>query len=225
MRLNPRGEDVLRNFNENVVINGDQGFRVMGPLSGHSVFVDVVARSHGMYSTLCAIRGRVYTYDSEGNLLYVFAGMGSLMGMTRRPVAITAFGEDILLLDAQSRGRIIHFAPTEYGRLINEAIALRYDGLERYAVELWRELVTLDENFALAWSGIGRAYLSIGENAAAMEYLRHGMDTRYFSLAFRRHRIEVMQDTLPNILTVGMLLIGAFVIFNIVRRVKGKGSE
>jgi len=224
MRLNPRGEDVLVNFNENVVINGDQDWRETGPLSGMSVFIDIVARSHGKYSTLCAVRGRIYTYDSEGNLLYVFSGTGSLEGMTRRPTSIEAYGEDILLLDAEGRGRIIHFAPTDYGRLINRAIQLRYDGYERYAVEYWRKLVAFDENFALAWSGIGRSYLAAGYNARAMYYLERGMDVRYFSIAFRRNRLDVMQDTLPNMMTGGMIGILAIVGYRIFRKVKGKGG-
>ncbi|MCL1845904.1 MAG: gluconolactonase [Defluviitaleaceae bacterium] len=226
MRLNPRGEDVLVNFNDNVVINGDQGYRPTGPMSGPSVLIDVIARSHGKYSALDSTRGRVYTYDSEGNLLYVFGGMGSLEGMTRMPRAIEMIGDDMLLLDSLGRGRIIHYAPTEYGRLINRAIAMRYGGHERYAVEYWRQLVTLDENFALAWSGIGRSLLAAGDNVGAMEYLRQGMDVRYFSIAFRRNRLDVMQGTLPNVFTAGMLLVVLFVGGKIYYRVKfGKREE
>ena len=223
MRLNPRGEDVLVNFNENVPINGDQGFRPSGTLSGPSVFIDVIARSHGRYSALDSTRGRVYTYDSEGNLLYVFAGTGNMQGMARRPVSIDAIGEDILMLDAHGAGRVIHFAPTVYGQFINAAIINRYDGNESEAVEAWRQLVTMDENFALAWSGIGRSYLSKGENATAMYYLRRGMDIRHFSVAFRRNRLEVMQVVLPNVLTGASVLAFIFVIYKIVRKFTGKG--
>ncbi|MCL1863762.1 MAG: gluconolactonase [Defluviitaleaceae bacterium] len=225
MRLNPRGEDVLVNFNANVVINGDQGWREAGAMAGPSVFTDVIARPHGMYSALCSNRGRVYTYDSEGNLLYVFGGTGSLQGMTRRPVSIEMLGDDILLLDAQGRGRIIHYQPTEYGRLINTAIAMRYDGFERYATAYWRELVRLDENFALAWAGIGRSLLSAGDNYNAMYYLQRGMDVRHFSVAFQRNRLDVMQGTLPNILTSGMVLFGLYISFKVYRRIKGKGAS
>ncbi|MCL1884537.1 MAG: gluconolactonase [Defluviitaleaceae bacterium] len=224
MRLNPRGEDVLVNFNDNVVINGDQGFRDMGPMSGPSVFIDVVARSHGRYTALDSVRGRIYTYCSEGNLLYVFGGMGNLEGMARRAISIETIGEDFLLLDAHERGRIIHFTPTEYGRLINTAIKLRYDGHERRAVSYWRELVTLDENFALAWSGIGRSMLAYGDNAAAMYYLRRGMDVRYFSVAFRRNRLDVMQGTLPNIMTGGMVILGLYLGAKVFLRIKRGGA-
>lgn len=225
MRLNPRGEDVLVNFNPNVVINGDQGWRDIGALAGPSVFINVVARSHGMFSALCSTRRRVFTYDSEGNLLYVFGGTGNLQGMTRRPVSIEVIGDDILLLDAHGRGKIIHFEPTEYGRLINTAISLRYDGRERYAVEYWRKITRHDENFALAWAGIGRSMLAYGDNVSAIYYLRRGMDLRNFSLAFRRHRLDVLQDVLPNVLTAGTALVVLFAGYKVFRKFKGKGAD
>ena len=219
MRLNPRGENVIVNFNDNILINGSQRFRPSGSLSGPSRFVDIVARSHGMYTALDSTRGRIYTYDSEGNLLYVFAGTGNIQGMSRNPVSIEMIGDDIFVLDA-ARGQIVHFEPTEYGRLINTAIALRYDGREREAVEIWRQLVVLDENYALAWGGIGRSMLAAGYNAEAMYYLRRGMDIRYFSVAFRRNRVDVMRDILPNALTGGSVLAAAYIVFRVYKRVR-----
>ena len=224
MRLNPRGENVLRNFNENVMINGDQFFRMGGSLSGPSVFVDIVAMSHGMYAALDSTRGRIYTYDSEGNLLHVTGGTGTLQGMSRRPVAIETIRDDFLVLDAHGRGRITQFTPTEYGALINTAIRARYDGDENTAVAAWRRLVEIDENFDLAWSGIGRTMLAQGDNVSAMYYLRRGMDVRYYSVAFRRNRLDVMQNILPNILTGGMILAVGVIVLKVALKLKKRGA-
>jgi len=224
MRLNPRGEDVIVNFNENVRINGDQNWRSFGALGGPSVFVDIAAISHGMYVALDSARGRVYTYDNEGNMLYVVGGTGALQGMMNRAVSLAVIGDDYLVLDAHGRGRIVHFTPTEYGALINTAIRARYDGDNATAVEMWHRLVEIDENFALAWSGIGRAALAAGDNIQAMYYLRRGMDIRYYSVAFRRNRLDVMQDTLPNVLTAGAILAGVIVVVRLVLRMRKKGA-
>ena len=224
MRLNPRGEDVLLNFNENVIINGDQFFRSGGALSGMSVFIDVVAHTHGMYSALCSTRGRVFTYDQEGNVLHVIGGTGTVEGMFRRPVSIELLGDDMLVLDAHGRGRITQFTPTEHGNLINTAIRARYDGDEETAVAAWRRLVEIDENFALAWSGIGRTMLAQGDNISAMYYLHRGMDIRYYSVAFRRNRLDRMQVVLPNMLTGGFVLLGVIVVAKTVMRYKKKGE-
>ncbi|MCL1846210.1 MAG: NHL repeat-containing protein [Defluviitaleaceae bacterium] len=221
MRLNPRGGNVIENFNDNVGIDGDQWFRPAGGwLTGPSQFIDIIARPYGKFSTLDSTRGRVYTYDAEGNLLYVFSGIGTLHGMTNRPVAIEMLGENIMILDA-GRGRVVYFEPTEYGRLVNSAIAARHRGDEEDAVHYWRRLVSLDENFALAWAGIGRSMLASGDNVAAMYYLYRGMDMQHYSIAFRRHRIDVMHEALPAVLTVGIVLIAIVAGLRILVKVKG----
>jgi hypothetical protein len=224
MRLNPRGEDVILNINDSVSLSGDQRHRIGGPLAGPSQLIDVAARPHGKVTALDSTRGRVYTYDSEGNLLYVFSGWGSIEGMTRRPVAIEVIGDDILVLDAHM-GRVIQFTPTEYGALINEAIRLRDIGDEAGAVDAWRRLTALDENFELAWAGIGRSMLAEGNNAAAMYYLRRGMDLVHYSIAFRRHRLDVMQNILPTAFTVGTVLLGLFFVYKIGKHVRNRVVE
>jgi hypothetical protein len=224
MRLNPRGDDVILNINETVTLSGDQRFRTVGPISGNSQLIDIIARPNGMFSALDGVRGRIYTYDSEGNLLYVFAGWGTMEGMTRRPVALEIIGDDILILDAH-HGRVIQFAPTEYGALINQAIAMRYQGDDAGAVNAWRELTALDENFELAWAGIGRSLLAEGDNAAAMYYLRRGMDMVHFSIAFRRNRLDVMQGILPTAFTIGSALIGLLVVYKVFKRVRNRVVE
>lgn len=223
MRLNPRGEDVLLNLNDNVGINGDQMFRPGGALAGPTIFVDIVAMSHGMYAAIDSTRGRIYTYDSEGNLLHVVGGWGTLQGMTRRPVSVQVIDDDFIILDAHGRGRIIQYTPTEYGALINTAIRARYDGNEQVAYQSWRRLVEIDENFVLAWSGIGRAMLAQGDNVQAMYYLRRGMDIRYYSVAFRRNRLDRMQTTLPNLLTGAAGLLVLYVAYKVVMRFRKKG--
>jgi len=205
MRLNPRGVNVLRNFNPNTNINGDQWWSFGGPSSGPSNFIGIVARENGKYSALDSTRGRVYTYDSDGNLLYVFGGEGNIMGMSRRPVALEAIGDHMMILDSL-RGRIIYFEPTEYGRLINEAIALRYQGDEAGSVEIWRQLAVMDENLTLAFTGIGRAHIIDGNYALAMDYLRRGMDLRYYSIALGHRRQQILEDNLPMVLTIGLAL-------------------
>jgi len=224
MRLNPRGYNVIRNFNDNSRINGDQIYRGGGALAGPSVFVDVAAMTHGMYVALDSTRGRVFTYDQEGNMLHVLAGTGAMQGMSNRPVSVVVLNDDYLVLDAHGRGRITQFTPTEYGRLINTAIRARYDGDETTAVAAWRDLVQMDENFALAWSGIGRSILAEGDNVQAMYYLRRGMDVRYYSVAFRRHRLDRMQDFLPNLLTAGIGLAVVLVAVKIVLNIRKRGA-
>ena len=200
-RLNPNGEDVLRKgINEHV--GGDILTWPMhpSPFSGPSNIIDVTYRRNGMYSLLDSRRGRIFTYDYEGNLLYIFGGMGQQAGTFRQPTAIAAQEGRVLALDA-IRNELITFDHTLYGELINRAVSLRYDGDEAKAVETWREVLKLNENFELANAGIGKAYLTAGDNRMAMHYLQLGMDRENYSIAFRRWRNDILKENIGWILT------------------------
>jgi len=198
-RLNPRGEDVIKKGrNENV--GGDLWISAAGAYSGASQITDVVYRDNGIYSLLDRKRGRIFTYDHEGNLLYIFGGLGTQEGTFNVPSAIEQWGDKLLVLDS-GRAEIYIFSATEYGSLINQAVALRFDGDEALAVDLWRRVLELDENNELANSGIGKAYLSAGDNKTAMKYLKLGMNREYYSVAFKRYRSEFLKEYLGYGLT------------------------
>jgi len=204
-RLNPRGEDVIRKgLKEN--LGGDRFFGTVGNYSGPSQIVDVVYRDHGIYSLLDSRRGRIFTYDHEGNLLYIFGGIGTQEGTFRTPAAIEQLGNRLLVLDSQ-QANVNIFSETQYGALINQAVGLRYDGDESQAVPLWREVLRLDENNELANSGIGKAYLSAGDNEKALTYLRRGMNRAYYSVAYKRWRNEALRDNISWILTGVIVLV------------------
>lgn len=200
-RLNPRGEDVIRK-GRNQHVGGDlaYGSTVGNAYGGPSQITDVVYRGSGIYSLLDRKRGRIFTYDHEGNLLYIFGGMGTQMGTFTTPVAIEKWGSQLLVMDA-NRGEIYCFSETEYGSLINRAVSLRFDGDEAEAVPLWERVLELDENNELANSGIGKAYLSAGDNEMAMKYLLLGMNRNYYSVAFKRYRAEILRKYLAPVLT------------------------
>ena len=181
-------------------LGGDRVFGSVGNYAGPSQIVDVVYRGHGTYSLLDSRRGRIFTYDHEGNLLYIFGGIGSQAGTFLTPTAIEQLGSRLLVLDSQ-QGNLTVFAQTEYGSLINRAVALRFDGDETQAVPLWQEVLRLDEINELANTGIGKAYLSAGDNENAMLYLRRGMNREYYSVAFKRWRNERLRNNISFILS------------------------
>ena len=204
-RLNPRGEDVIKKgFNKNV--GGDLQIDGTSDYSGASQFTDVVYRDNGIYSCLDRKRGRIFTYDHEGNLLYIFGGLGTQEGTFSLPVAVEDIGGRITVLDA-TKASILCFVETEYGRLINEAVALRYDGDEADAVALWERVLELDENNELANTGIGKAYLTSGDYEKALYYLELGMAREYYSIAFKRYRNQILTDNASWFLTGAAVLL------------------
>ena len=222
-RLNPKGEDVIKkgvsqNLGGDLLIDGTTDY------AGPSQFTDVVYRENGIYSCLDRKRGRIFTYDHEGNLLYVFGGLGTQEGTFAMPVAIESIGDTILVLDS-NRASILCFDVTEYGRLINEAVALRYSGDETAAVELWKKVLELDENNELANTGIGKAYLTAGDYEEAMKYLELGMSRSYYSIAYKRYRNNFLTDNANIILTGVAVIVVAVIAGKQIKKRKGGNKD
>ncbi len=215
-RLNPRGEDVIRKGVRDS-LGGDLWIDGFTEYAGPSKIVDIAYRGNGIYSLLDSRRGRIFTYDHEGNLLYIFGGLGTQVGTFTTPSAIDYTGDRIIALD-RAQATILTFKPTEYGRLIDEAVALRFDGDEKLAVALWERVLELDENNELANTGIGKAYLAAGDNESAMKYLKRGMNRSYYSVAFKRYRNELFKENLEYILTGGaVFIILLFAFFKVIK--------
>ncbi len=222
-RLNPSGQDVIKK-GENGNLGGDLQISGTGDYYGPSQFTDVVYRKNGIYSCLDRKRGRIFTYDHEGNLLYIFGGLGTQMGTFQMPVAIEEFGDRLAVLDATA-GTIISFKVTEYGDLINKAVGLRFDGDETEAVPLWQKVLELDENNELANTGIGKAYLSAGDYKKAMKYLELGMNRDYYSIAFKRYRNDILKKNASWFLTGVAILIAGVLVFKRIRKKRREAND
>ena len=207
-KLNPKGIDVItQNNNGKHNLSGDPNFSTSkGSYQGASEIIDVKVRDGGIFSMLDRKRGRIFTYDNEGNILYIFGGMGTQEGTFKIPVALEIYEDKIYVLDSEN-STISIFAPTEYGSAINEAVALRYEGDESKAVAIWERVLEMDSNNEMAYSGIGKAYLSAGDNEQAMYYLKMGVNQSFYSIAFKRYRNELLRENLAWILTVGLIVV------------------
>jgi len=221
-RLNPKGQDVIKKQKDGT-LSGDLYWRRGREYSGPSRIVDITYRGNGIYTVLDSVRGRIFTYDHEGNLLYIFGGMGTQEGTFRRPVAIDVKDDKLIVLDAYL-GEIVTFSATRYGQLIDEAVSLRFSGDEASAVKRWEEVLKMDSNCELAYSGIGKSYLAAGENKKAMEYLLLGMDKEYYSIAFKRYRDEILKENLGYVFTGILIIVIALMVRSVLRRTKRKGA-
>lgn len=225
-KLNPKGIDVINaTYNSKHALAGDMGFKsTKDSYQGASRIIDVKVREDGIFSLLDSNRGRIFTYDNEGNILYIFGGMGTQEGTFYTPVALEAYEEKIYVLDSY-RKSITIFVPTQYGGYINEAVGLRFDGDETKAVEVWKKVLALDSNNEMAYSGIGKAYLSSGDNEKAMYYLKMGVNQEFYSIAYKRYRNEILRENMGGVLTVLLVLVvGGYAVGKIKKiRMRRKG--
>ncbi|MDQ0170570.1 gluconolactonase [Paenibacillus tundrae] len=212
-KLNPSGIDVLR-------VNGE--FAPVGDLSiNRSSFIDIQVSSNGVYRALDSTRGRVFTYNEDGNLLYVIGQLGNQKGTFKNPVAIESYGDAIYVLD-RDLGQITEFKPTTFGGLVNEANRLYSSGKHSEAATLWQEVLRLDANYEMAYVGIGKSMLREGEYKEAMTHLKLGNDREYYSRALAKYRREYMREYFGMYMTVA---IGVLVSLILWRRIARSRNE
>lgn len=207
-RLNAMGADVLIR-NGWLPPIGDWEWSDVGSfIRGPSKFVDVVPAENDSYFTLDRVRGRVFAYDFQGNLLYVFGGYGSKLGYFIQPVAIDLLDSRLLVLDSRSAG-LTEFVPTRYGTLINDALSEYKIGNYDVSAALWEEVLVLNINYDLAYIGIGRSLLRQERYEEAMEYFKLKYDFDNYSKAFEQHRRQVVERNIPYIV-VGIIALIVF---------------
>ncbi|KAB8125807.1 gluconolactonase [Gracilibacillus oryzae] len=225
-RLNPTGEDVLRKEGYHELI-GDLEYAHTGSSAGTSTFVDVSINQFGMYSALDIKRGRVFTYDEDGNLLYIFGQLGDQVGTFRTPVAIDQLGEDIIVLD-KGNHRLTVFKPTVFGSHVNQAVHYYNQGDDQASAEYWKEVLQLNANYEIAYIGIGKSLLMEGKNKEAMTYFKNGHSRSYYSKAYKRYRQEILREHFGLGMTVMVcffLCVASLITFRKIKRRKVSGVE
>jgi hypothetical protein len=215
-RLNPSGQDVIKRFGYYPNM-GDVRFRQFGNNAGPSKLTDIKVIGGGMYTVLDSYRGRLFTYNDEGELLYAFGGRGTQLGVFNTPVAVERIADKLAVLD-RGKNNIVVFKPTLFGRSVHQATTLHYNGNDAEAVGVWKEVLRINSNYDIAYLGIGRSLLMEKKNKEAMEYFELGMQRKYFSVGFKRYRREVMQEHFGTFMTALFGLIAAFIAFRIVKK-------
>lgn len=220
-RLNPSGSDVLRRRGFHIP-QGDLKYPYPwdeASIAGPSIFVDITTHEYGVYSALDSRRGRVFTYDGNGNLLWVFGAKGAQKGTLQNATAIDIQGDRILILDAD-KARITIYKPTEYAQAILAAIEYHYTGRYDESTEMWNRALQLNANCDLAYTGIGRALLRQDRFREAMDNFRLGSNRRDYSEALSLHRREVIEANFGYIVAVLLVLAVGFFVWRRVRQIQ-----
>ncbi|MDR2559154.1 MAG: hypothetical protein LBC86_06395 [Oscillospiraceae bacterium] len=209
-RLNAVGTDILvRNgmFGYSSPA-GDWYWSNLGGVDGPSRFVDVVVFENDGYICLDRNRGRLFAYDFQGNLLYVFGGRGNIAGRFLDPVAIDRMGTSLFVLDARTAA-ITRFNHTEYGYFIDRAMNYYYSGRYDESAEMWDEVLKLNGSYDLAFIGKGRAALRNEQFLDAMRFYEAKYDQESYGKAFQLYRKEWIE---ANISTIIAILVSLWIV-------------
>ncbi len=176
-KLNALGKNV---FPSDVEF-GDLGFTTHA--TRKPMFADITVDEEGVFTVLDLTRGRLYQYDDGCNLLAVFGGLGNQRGLFTTPVSIESNSENqILILDA-GKNNITVMSQTYYGKLIRQATTLHNQGRYTEALEHWLEIIKMNANYTLAYEGLGKAYMKLGEYEKAKEYFKMASNKTEYSEA------------------------------------------
>jgi tetratricopeptide (TPR) repeat protein len=223
--INPKGIDTLKRRGYHPPM-GDVHFMVGANnyvVTGPSLLVDIASTKDGIFTVLDQKRSRLFTYDSEGNLLYINGDVGSQSDKFAKGVAIGYLGDDLIVLDGEARTFIV-YRLTDFGRAVNQAIAYHTQGEFDRAAAVWQEVVLLNTNYEIAYNGIGKYLLREGRFKEAMEYFELGHDHYYYSKAFKSYRNAVIKDNFGYIMIVVVLIGGTGIGLNIRKTYRKGGS-
>ena len=192
-KINPAGTDVLRRNGffppaGDINFSPYDGDEAVGP----SQISKVILLDNGMYMLLDSYGNKLFTYDSSGNLLFAFGGKGEALGLFSRLSAAAAWGDELLALDAET-GAITVFRKTAYGALLDEVIGYQENREYDKAQGLWNELLGENNNFDLAYLGVGKALMEKGDLTGAMKYFELINNKLYYSKAYGLYRQEILQ--------------------------------
>ncbi len=197
------GGEVVNSFNQNKV----------------SSIVDITLGPEGSWTILDDSRSRLYTYDAEGNLLFAFGDKGTQLGNGERFVAVTYQVVDgeyrLVALDHTSMGgyKITVYSPTEYCDTIIAALKNQNDHNYDASIDYWQDVLTANNNFDLAYIGIGKALYSQGDYDQAYLMLQRAYETDYASKAFSEMRKDIVENWVLLIVAAVVVIVWLFVWF------------
>ncbi len=227
-KLNPNGSDVM-NRNGFWPPSGEVDFRNMATTefktSGPSTIVDVALGPNNTWSIIDNKRSRIFTYDSNGNLLYAFGDTGNQLGSISNLVAIDYQDTNMLLLD-RSNESITVYKRTTYGDLVAQAIQNTEDKQYDKAVEYYISILQRNNNYDTAYVGIAQSMYRDGEYVQAMKYYKYAYNTEDYSEAYQAYRKEWMEKyiwVIPLVLFVAIFGISKF--FKYAKKVNKQGQK
>ena len=217
-KLNLMGSDILiRNGYTEVI--GDIQWDNAGGYKGSALITDVTTLSDDIYVGLDKVRGHIFAYDSQGNMLFAFGGSGNMDGYFRLPSAIDQMGNDLVVLD-QTDNSFTVFTLTAYGTTMYEAIELYNEGKYIESGEAWEEVLAMNGNCDLAYIGIGRSLMRQKKYKEAMDYFKLKYDDDNYSKAFQQYRKQWVENNIIGIIVVLFILIIIPLVIGKIKKIK-----
>lgn len=216
-KMNSAGTNIFINLGYNEYSFGDPLVKWYRGTTYSSQICDVDVGPNGEINLLDLQTGRVFQYDDECTLMFIFGGNGDQKGTFTTVNAIESNGTNVYVLDSR-KSSITVFKRTEFGSIVHEAMSLFNAGKYNEAMEPWQEVLRRDSNYWMAYIGLGNAYLNAKEYEKAMDnfYLQSRSG---YSDAFKSWRMNFIRE---NFTLFAVIIIVIFVAIYVISSIRGR---
>ena len=214
-KLNPAGYNIWDNAVGNKYEFGDfaSGYDESTAIS--TKLTDVVIGDNGVINILDYETGRVFQYDEDATLLFIFGTRSTPSeqeGSFTAPNAVETMGTNVFVLDG-TKNDITVFTETVFGKYVHAASVLYVEGRYTDAQPLWEEVMRRDGEYTLAHVALGKAELNNGNYASAMEYFKTAYDQEDYDKAFEYYRDDLLRNNFEIIVSVLLALVILIIVY------------
>ena len=204
-KINPNGSNIFKES-----LYGDGGnFYYDGNIYSNDL-IDICVDDKGFINILDFSGKKVFQYDRDENLVFIFGGGGYQKGTFDAPSAIDTMGDKILVLDSL-KGLIYVYELTEFGQNVHTAVEYFNGGFYNEGLPYWEEVIKMNSNYKYAYVGIGKAKMYQDLYKEAAYNFRLGFDHDGYDKAFKEYRTDQMRKYFALIAIGGLLLLYLFV--------------
>ena len=215
-KLNSAGNEIMKR-NGFFDPGGEVAVDTFSTSLGASSIIDVAIGAEGSWSILDNKRSRIFTYDNTGNLLFAFGDKGDQLGNGEKFLGMTYHEVDginyLLVMEQNDTGySIIVYSPTEYCDTIMSALRNQNEHNFSESILFWQDVLTRNNNFDLAYIGIGKALYSQGKYEEAMKMLENAYETETYSDAFAQVRKDLLSSWVLFALIIGVIVLAVLLV-------------
>lgn len=207
-KLNSAGKNVFYNkelvFGDYTPVYDTSQNRLM-----KSEIIDIDISEDGFINCLDRTAGRIFRYDEDGELLFIFGGTGKQTGSFQQVSAIETADSRIFVADSM-KNSITVFTETEFGSIVNKAVSYYNDGYYEEALEPFMEVLKRDGSYRYAYKGVASALLRQGDYKNSMRYAEIAGEQEIYSKAFEGYRQEFIRNNGGYIFSAILLVLVLF---------------
>ncbi len=223
-KLNPAGKNLFSGL-ETTWGDIESVYDTNTNKSYQSMICDIEISDDGNINCLDLTSGRIFQYDKEGNLLFVFGSSSDQLGGFTEVAAIESFGDEIMVVDTR-KNYITVFTETDFGDIVHEATNLYNDGYYEEALDPWYQVLQYDGNYRRAFLGISAALLVEGDYEGSMKYAKLADSPYRYNRAFEGWRSEFLSENMNAIVAVVVVFAAAVIVLRFLwkRHLKTKAA-